>query len=332
MQFLSYVLLQIDEACHHIQDGRLAQLRVALLLLDNSAEIQMDRCVTEHLMHEEMRERIRNRALEIPEGQLPDTLLDLVTWIPIDTKRKQAIHRYFDEKVQYLTERTQQADVRLAAPLSYLHKYRNEAYHHARVRKETIETAAKLLLDINCELLLSLSRGCTVYASDEDYSWMKQRFREDRPFLNTDFIPNAVKDFRASVDLNDESVAELLVKHLQSRIQEVFHNLKFIVENTACPDAQTAIRDSQAFNEERRERYGLPRVKMQGLAERHSIDFLKDLLRRLEEITAGRDRFEAFRAFSLLEYIFEPVEESVQELANEVDGIIQMQIDIARGK
>jgi hypothetical protein len=330
MQFLSYVLLQIDEACRQIQDGRLAQLRIALLLLDNSAEIQMHRCATEQLLHEEMRERIRNRALEIPEGQVPDTLLDLVRWVPIDTKRKQAIHRYFDEKVQYLTERAGQLDARLAAPLSYLHKYRNEAYHHARVRKETIETAAKLLLDINCELLLNLSRGCTVYASDEDYSWIKQRFREDR--LSTDFVPNAVKDFRATVDLNDESVAQLLVRHLRSRIQEVFRSLEFIVENTACPDAQTAIRDSRAFNEERRERHGLPRIKIQGLAERHSVDFLKELSQRLEEITGGRDRFEAFQAFSTLESIFEPVEESVQELAAEIDGMIQMQIDIARGK
>jgi hypothetical protein len=242
------------------------------------------------------------------------------------------VHRYFDEKVKYLTERAEQLDSRLAAPLSYLHKYRNEAYHHARVRNETIETAAKLLLDINCELLLNLSKGCTVYASDEDYSWIKQRFREDRPFLNTDFVPNAVKEFRATVDLNDESVAQLLVRHLRSRIQEVFRALEFIVENTPCPDAQTAIRDSQAFNEERRARYGLPRIRIEGLAERHSIDFLKELSHRLEEITAGKDRFEAFRAFSILESIFEPVEESVQELATEVDGMIQMQIDIARGK
>jgi hypothetical protein len=334
MQFLSYVLLQIDEACRHIQDGKLAHLRIALLLLDNSAEIQMHRCTTDRLSYEEMLERIRKRAIEIPEGDRPDTLQDLVKWKPLNTKRKHAVHRYFDEKVHYLTERAKQLDSRLAAPLSYLHKYRNEAYHSARVRMETIETAAKLLLDINCELLLNLSRDCTTYASDEDYSWIEQRFcdGEARLLYNTDLVPIAVKEFRAIVDLNDESVAQLLVKHLRSRIQEVFSALEFIVENTRYPDAETAIRDSHVFNEARREQRGLPHIRIEGLAEQHSIKFLKGLSHRLEEISVGKDRFEAFQAFSILESIFEPVEESIQELAAEVDGMIQMQIDIARGK
>jgi hypothetical protein len=108
--------------------------------------------------------------------------------------------------------------------------------------------------------------------------------------------------------------------------------LDFIVENTRYPDAETAIRDSHGFNEARREKQGLPQLRIEGLAERHSIDFLAKLSDRLPEITAGTDRFEAFQAFSILESSFEPVEESVQELAAEVDGIIQMQIDIARGK
>jgi hypothetical protein len=43
MKFLSYLLFQIDEARRYIEDGRLEHLTLALLLLDNAAEIQMDR-------------------------------------------------------------------------------------------------------------------------------------------------------------------------------------------------------------------------------------------------------------------------------------------------
>jgi hypothetical protein len=202
------------------------------------------------------------------------------------------------------------------------------------VRKETIETAAKLLLDINCDLLLNLSRGWTSYASNEDYSWLEQRFGggATRLLHNTDMVPRAVEEFRAIMDLSDDSVAQLLVEHIRSRIQEVFSALEFIVENTRCADAQTAIRDSYGFNKARREQRGLPDIRIEGLAERHSTQFLTELSDRLREITAGTDRFEAFQAFSNLESSLEPVEESVQELAAEVDGMIQMQLDIARGK
>ena len=334
MQFLSYVLLQIDEACRYIQDGRLAQLRIALLLLDNAAEIQMHRCATERLSYEDMKERIRRKALDIPEGRRPDNLQELVQWEPLDVKKKRAVHRYFDEKVSYLAERADKLDSRLVAPLSYLHKYRNEAYHYAIVRRETIETAAKLLLDINCELLLNLSRGVTSYASSEDYSWLEQRYGDGSAnlFCNSDLVPRAVDEFRVIVDLTDRTIAELLVEHMRSRIQDVWSALEFVVENTQCPDAETAIRDSCEFNAARRKQQGLPRGRTEDLTEHYSTHFLNELTNRLTEITAGADRFDAFRAFSNLELSLEPVEESVQELAAEVDGMIQMQIDIARGK
>jgi hypothetical protein len=203
------------------------------------------------------------------------------------------------------------------------------------VRKETILTAAKLLLDIDCELLLNLfSRSGPIYVSSEDYTWLEQRFGPGatHSFYYKDLVSKAVAEFRAVVDLNDDSVAQLLVEHIRNRIEEAFDALEFIVGNTHCPDIETAIHDSYGFNKVCREQRGLPHIKTEDLQDRHSINFLTELTKRLAEITDGRDRFEAFEAFSILESSFEPVEESVQKLAAEVDRMIQMQIDIAGGK
>jgi hypothetical protein len=326
MQFLCYVLLQIDEAFRLIQDGRLAQLRIALLLLDNAAEIQMKRFATDRLSYEETQERLKSEVLSIPEDKRTPTLQDLVLWQPLSTKEKRAVRRYFDEKVRYLAERAKEQDSRLAAPLWYLHQYRNEAYHHAKVRKETIETAANLLLDINCELLLNLSRSWTSYASNEDYSWLEERFYNGAPslFHKRELVPQAVEDFQATVDLDDASVAQLLVRHLESLIQDVFDALVFMVQNTRCPDRETAIRDSHGFGEARRKQRGLPQEQSEDAMRRHSVNFLNRLRNRVPQITSALDRFESFRQFSALETDFEVVEENVQELAAEVDGWIQM--------
>lgn len=334
MQFLNFVLLQLDEACRLIKDGRLAHLRIALVLLDNSAEIQMERSASNNLMHETIRERIRHTVLQVPEDRRGERLQKLADWEPLTYKGKRNVFRNFDDKVRYLSERTKQLDSRLAGPLIYLHKYRNEAYHHARVRKDTIETATRLLLEINCALLLSLSGSGTVYASDEDYSWLSERFgkRSIKLMLDDDLILKAVQEFRDIIELNDSSISNLLANHLLSRIRRARDSLAFIVRSTGCPDGETAIRDSYECNMARCKQEGRDARALVRAKDRHSLAFLSDVEGEADEIKRLPDRLDSFHQFSLLESEFEPVEESVDVLATEVDNIIQIQIDIARGK
>ena len=334
MQFLSYVLFQLDEACRHINDGRLAQLRVALLLLDNAAEIQLARCAAQHLMHEAMQERIRDLAVGIPKDKRGKDLDEITAWQPLSYSEKRAIDRNYDDKIRYLSERVKQLDIRLTKPLSHLHKYRNEAYHKARVRKQTIETAVRLLLDINCELLLKLSRGFTSYASDGDYSWIEQRFGADRLklFRQDDLIRQAIHEFRSTVQLDDRKVRDLLMNHLVSRAQDTLNALDFIVENTKFPNQETAIRDSYEFNRALRKQAGIGTQDLVSAECRHNVGFILSVQQRSQEIIQKSDKMQAFDLFAQIETEFEPVEDSVSELASEVDHQIQLAIDVARGK
>jgi hypothetical protein len=194
MQFLNFILLQVDDACRHIADGRIAQLRIALLLLDNAAEIQMEGCASNHLLRELHQEKMKNLALQVPSDRQSKYWQEIAEWQPLTYNEKLNISRNFEEKVKYLSGRVGRLDSRLAGPLIYLHKYRNEAYHCARVRKETIDTAARLLVEINCMLLQSLSRGFTSYGSNDDYSWLNERFGNepvDLFFNHTDLISKA---------------------------------------------------------------------------------------------------------------------------------------------
>jgi hypothetical protein len=309
-------------------------LRLALLLLDNAAEVQLARCVQSEMAHELMQERIRERVLEIPSPPLDGTLKELVDWQPLDYKEKNSLLRQFDEKVRFLTGRAKKLDSRLGAPLCHLHRYRNEAYHEAHVRRDTVSTATRLLLEINCEMLLTLTRGWTSYASNEDYSWLGERFGENciRPMNHDGLVPRAVEEFRASASLDDTSVRRLLAEHMTTRLDEVTDGLRFIVENTRCPEPETAIRDSFGFNMARRKREGLPIKDLSQAENRHTTSFIQNARQRVSDVSAAQDRLEAFHRFGQLETEFEPVEESVHVLVGEVDAMIQLQIDIARGK
>ena len=294
----------------------------------------MRMCIESQLMHEDLQERIRNQVLQIPPDKRSIDLQDLVEWQPLTRKKKRAVARYFDEKVRFLSDRVKKLDARLADPLIYLHRYRNEAYHQAKVRQATIETAAKLLLDINCDLLLSLSRGWTSYASNEDYSWLEERFgKESATLLHYEgIVQSAVQGFRATIGLSDKDVKGLLVEHLASRIEDVFEALDFVVENSQCPDREAAIKDSYRFALTGRDAIGPNRCTLEEVESRHSTAFLVELRQKLSEIGDSSNRFEAFQRFAVLELQLEFVEDNVQELVAGIEHAIQMAIDIARGK
>lgn len=147
----------------------------------------MDRGIREDLRRESFRENIRNTVLAIDsQHKLPPTLQELVDWIPLSPTEKYKLDRFFDEKVDYMVGRGQHLDTRLSSPLKYLHKYRNEAYHRAEVRTETIRTAALLLLEINCQIMLAISPGSRSFSSTGDYSWLKERFHIKANSLNVD--------------------------------------------------------------------------------------------------------------------------------------------------
>ena len=335
MQTLVFVLFQIDEACRYLLDGRLAHMRLALLLLDNVAEIQMRHRIEEELGHEEIRERIRSGVLELPESpERERDFHDLLEWQPLSKAKKVKIARYFDEKVIALSTRWLRLPSHVVEPLKYLHRYRNEAYHRGRVRRETIETAGKLLLDINCEILMSVYPRTMVYASGEDYSWLKERFGEHpmRVIGNEAFLARVVEEIRSKIQLGDEMVANTLAEHVESRVEELFRALDFIVENTRCPDRRTAFIDSQYFGEVRRRSIDPTRVTTERYKAKYQLSIIDQLLSAIGLIRRAATRMEAFQQFSVIESQFEPLEDDVSVLAAEVEHMIQMEVDRLRGK
>jgi hypothetical protein len=213
VRFLSYLLFQLDEARRYLEDGRPEHLRLALLLLDNAAEIQMDRRIKSDMYYEELKERMRNNLLNEQVETLPPTLRELVSWVPLTRSQKAKLDRCFDEKVDYMVGRGSHLDAGLARPLKHLHRYRNEAYHGAKVRTETIRTAALLLLEINCQLLLEIPPGSYSISSGDDYSWLEERFNIRRFALHMDYS-SIVSQIRSDLLPTDASIANILADHL----------------------------------------------------------------------------------------------------------------------
>src|ERR1700692_482315 len=326
MKFLSYLLFQIDEARRYIEDGRLEHLRLAFLLLDNAAEIQMDRCIKRDLQRDKYNENLRTTLLSLPI-KLPPTMQELADWEPLTSSEKYKLDRLFNEKVDYMVGRGKHLEAGLANPLKYLHRYRNEAYHRAKVRAETIKTASLILLEINCQMILSVSPGPRLVSSDEDYSWFEERFHTNR-FASID-IGLIANEIRSGLLPSDETVATTLADHLQDRFSYLNESLESIVENSRLKDREDAFNESQYYAESQRSAHGLSRSSFQPKYSLHSI---REMESQLPQIRNAPNRLEAFNRFAAIEIALEPVEECVSKLADWIEEEIQLEIDIARGK
>lgn len=332
MQRLLFVLFQLDEARRYIEDGRLPHLRLALLLLDNAAEIQMDRYIREIWQRDALLERMRAVTSRLPWEHLPDSLRELVEWTSLSNKEKHKIDKFFDEKVAYLV-RHGDLEEALAGPLKYVHKYRNEAYHRAQVRDGTIRTAALILLEINCHMVIHMAPGSSMYSSSEDYSWFQERFgcKPHDLFSGRDQLPIAVEDIRSRVLPSDAAVAQALAEHLRNRFAEMDDSLIFIAENGAHQSGkEIALRDSQFYAEQ--QRTGSSAAQMKGFVPKHTLQSISSLEEQIVNVSSAPTGLEAFHQFSLIEKDLEPIETDVSDMAAAIDDFIQAEIDRIRGK
>lgn len=330
MQQLTFVLYEMDEALRNIEGGRLEQLRLALLLLDNAAELQIGRRVRQERQSEDLVERIRERtrALRAARGVKTSDPADRA---PLSATEKRRIDRSFDAKLAYLAERHGVLDPRLAKVLSYVHRYRNEAYHEGRVRRETIRTAALILFEANCQLLLTVFR-VVVHSSADDYSWLGERFGIERPgaLLGSNLQP-LVDDLRSRALPTLDSVVETLSDHLQSRIDDLREALDFITDNADLGDPSDGLKLAQIDPSEPFDVRRWPEI-LEHVAARWSVNDIDQLESDIESVGTATERLEAFAAFSQLEERLELIEEPVHRTAGEIDTVIQLEVDRLRGK
>jgi hypothetical protein len=337
MQRLTYILFQLDEALRYIDDGRVERLRLALLLLDNAAELQLDRRVRDHLAIEEINERTRQQTILLTElvpdsrPALPELLAELVAWEPLTKAQKRALERLFDDKLRFLSERYTTLDPALAKVLSYLHRYRNEAYHEAHVRVETVRTAALIYFEANCSLLLTVF-AVHSYASNEDYSWLEERFgiRSTGLFIGG-ALQGVVDRLREPVLPTLETVVDTLRSHLNSRITDLLADLDFIVDGSRPTTRAEAARVAQLYA-------ALERGDVVGSTDpetyvgRWTLESVEGTTWSIGSLADAVDRLDAFARFADIEQAIEAFEQDVRPLVILVDRMVDEEIDRRLGK
>jgi hypothetical protein len=212
---------QIEESKSLISRGSLPALRMALLLLDNAAEVLMHRAV-EHVVRE-----------GATVGNEPFSDPDMERWrlfrITART-RKGKLRKYFYEKARFLSEDDPSFSKALADALTAIHRYRNDAYHRDHIRQETIRPVVLVLFEIVCDLLVALKPSVISFYGRDNFSSFQERHRLMRGmYFSIDHdLPKLRNDLSSGLPLDVRELSGGLIEHLNNRRDEMIELLEYI--------------------------------------------------------------------------------------------------------
>lgn len=326
---LERIVVQLVEAGRLMDAGDDSHQRLALLLLDNLAEILMHYECEWHLM---LAEHSR-RALKSFEDRLLDDegrhLRDEIAQSSVSKSQARRIRWAFGEKVEFLIGR-QVLDSDHGRVLTKLHQYRNDAYHRDQFRSETLDTAVGIYYYLCCQLMITLR---------PHMMRLGRTPKSLEPFVGAD--AHIGLDSRELIaeklltqrHLGDASVARLLREHALDRLsgmRETLHTWAGpqLSGNELSPEDLLHL--CQVPDDAVKTMEDL--LKIDEVPVPHDFASIERWEERASAIDDETPLIDAMVAFADLEDEFEPLERRIDEMTSEMDRAIQLEIDLRRGK
>jgi len=217
--------VQLSEAKRFAAHGDPSYSRLALLLLDNAAELSLLRTAKSALLLTDIYAEMDNRLDEAELGQEGESLHASVRLRPVSARQRKKIERAFDALVDHVVDSGQmELAPEVAECLKILHGFRNAAYHREAVRADIIDSAVLVYFFLCCELLqnerhLTHQLGTpgpvlTALLGDLDPTESHSGFAYDSAELRELIAAR----LRQDLCLDHAAVADALSRHLVARL------------------------------------------------------------------------------------------------------------------
>jgi hypothetical protein len=343
MRQFAVIIEQLNQSKNLIIANDTASLRMALILLDNAAEILMYRKVLSEFYYNEFYGKICKQAQSVMPPDIFDKfLIDHSVPEILEEKNKRKILKYFDEKITFLCDTRRLIPVPSGAVLSSLHRYRNETYHRDIIRNEILRPIAILYFELVCDLITHLRQSAACYNSEDDWSNFFMKFGlggcdHKMRMLTSSDIDSILSRFRTDLTITLHELKETLRKYTINRIDETLDRLNFISEALGNKDLNIILKLIQFTETKAALEFNNRNLLLQSkkFNEYMAPIRIEKFLRWKEEAQAFQvleDKLALFIAFKKLEDEFEPIEHRIYDIADELDAAIQLATDAARGK
>lgn len=337
----------IRELCDHIEqlDLALDQLalkdrnfdRFAIMLVDNVVELTLH----QYAKHKNL---LANRWFDETDAKVSNRVIEA------------ALGQDFDAKVT-LALQTGLITEPMSRSINWLHSFRNSSYHAGLRHEGILHSLANFYLVTCCDLLVAYKPSSWSYGARQTISHRAAKYLGQSDGLRTMFnapelFDAAWKRIRAvAVNMNCNVVADL-VRDMSRTIDDADEQISFVAQN--APNGKGYSRrqvviDAQvwplAFSEKgvdyaRKNGYAGKLVQGPALAvwlesnyrSPSAVDPIPAWKRRLRSISEEKDEHAALDKYCNFIRQTQSLRDNLTNQAAQLDGHIQEQIDIARGK
>lgn len=333
MEYIIPCVEQLELATQELNKRNPINTRLALILTDNVVELACHyRCQRYLILDIRLKDKIRSRRL---------------------TNRRMAIlGNYFEEKISFLqgvgllTKEEQEF-------ISIAHSYRNKAYHVGLQDESIMWCLAWHYHNLCCEIFGRFKVLWICYRSQNIYSERAMVHLERTGFVRAGLgevsLPAIAESLSSAKLPNDKPLGEVLSDRISAEINRLESNIEFLMSNRPDhPSNKELIRDVQ-HDYDVQEKLGELKWDMP------DDDYLKEYLeiegfmksswkprynqipiqswhRRALSVAKESNYLLALKKFESIRSDMKYTAETFAEAAQFLDGWIQEQCDIARGK
>lgn len=341
MDELERSVVQLWEAKRLAEFNDVAHGRLALLLLDNAAEMSLRRSAQRRLQFADMYGVLLSQLNDVdPNDTKAAALRSEFEPKVVSRRRRGKIDRNFAELVDFVAEDEEGVlPSEFARCLKILHRYRNAAHHRDAVRPDVLGPAVQILFYLCCELLKRerpLTSEIAVAPASILGIFGGTSPESTWPGNSCDAsgLGQQVADhLAAEMNLDHGGIAAALSEHLIGRLTAVLLDLETIGE--AIPPAtnrvvtlrlvQQAPRDAEEAEAPTPDNFWTRPLPV-------TEDVLVDWFEQAERLGDVEDAQEALRAFAAVEEPLEALEEPVGRFIDEIDRAEERRMNELRGR
>lgn len=330
IKFFANSLEQLDMAVDHLSVGDANNARIALMLIDNVLEINLHRHAKDcKLLNDQYlkmgKEKYNTKAVENANGQHFDAKVKLAR-----------INNFMDEDE--------------AASVIIFHQFRNETYHVGVQHEAIIQSVALFYIQVVCDVLIKYPDSYWSWGSRDKIPHRAQKYLDGQVTMSIsmDSVNAAWKRLKCVAQNITDNFVNTLCFHLDDVIDDTDSSINFLANDGSKKETRKEVVKScqvwaYAFSQKGKKfiikNKGPSKTiieHMEWLKENYKCpvptDPIHNWKKRVDNIRCETNHHKALKKYKDFMDQTATLREQVYESACALDGYIQEQVDIARGK